>query len=121
MCPTKNLKNRKVCPTDVSDKNEQKCEICLTWRNYNFQAFGMAFKPTYSNYTSILFNTQYNTLGSCATYVSNYMLLDKSNVHACAWYMRMGIIWVFQENANKTQNIFVEHILRFFFICVGQI
>ena len=117
-------KKGKICPTklDVSDKNfpkiaryvrqmcqtkmKTKCKICLTGHHYNFQALRRAFKPTYSNYTSILFNTYYNKLGSWATYVSNYMLLDKSNVHACAWCMRIGIICVFKENTNKTQTIF---------------
>ena len=70
---------RQMCQT----KMKTKCKICLTGHNYNFQALIRAFKPTYSNYTSILVNTQYNTLGSWAKYVSNYMLLDKSNVHAC--------------------------------------
>ena len=38
-------------------KMKTKCKICLTGHNYNFQALRRAFKPTYSNYTSILFNT----------------------------------------------------------------
>ena len=42
------------------------------------------------------------------------MLLDKSNVHACAWCMRIGIICVFKENANKTQTIFCRTYPAFF-------
>ena len=37
------------------------------------------------------------------------MLLDKTNVHACAWCMRIGIICFFKDNANKTQSIFFGH------------
>ena len=44
---------RQMCQT----KMKTKCKICLTGHNYNLQAFRIAFKPTYSNYTSILFNT----------------------------------------------------------------
>ena len=44
---------RQMCQT----KMKTKCKICLTGHNYNFQALRRAFKPTYSNYTSILFNT----------------------------------------------------------------
>ena len=40
--------------------------------------------------------------------------LIKSNVHACAWCMRIGIICVFQEKAKKTQTIFCRTYRAFF-------
>ena len=55
--------------------------------------------PFYSTHNTIhLEFVPYMTLTKC--------YLIKANVHACAWCMRMGVICVFQENANETQTIY---------------
>ena len=85
MCPTKFTKNRIICPTDVSDKNEKKLQdiqdTITTSKRLELLLNQLIpiIHPFYSTH-----NTIHLEVVPHRVYVSNYMLRDKSNVHACA-------------------------------------
>ena len=111
-----------------------KCKICLTGHNYNFQAIRMAFKPTYSNYTSI-FST-HNTIHleivphnmslttcyliTCLMYAHGYNLRFSEKRQQNTHYFLSDISCVFFFHFSDKSR-FVGHILRLLVIFVGHI
>ena len=84
---------RQMCLT----KMKTKCNICLTGHNYTSKRLEWLLNllvpiihPFYSTHNTIYLEI--------VPHVSNYML---SNVQACAWCMRMGIISVFSGKCQQ--------------------